>query len=296
MKLYQEPPINIDSRRTLAHVFRKSIPSGFVHLLLYFWIAFTVFVLLWIILASFKTNREIFDNVWSLPHGINIESYKKAWTISKMGNYFLNSVLVVTISTVGTILLGAPASYVLARIQFRSREFITNFFLIGMGIPRVLLLVPLFMLLRRLLLLDSLIGLGITYTAISLPFTVFMLTAFFSSLPGELEEAAAIDGASPFSIYWRVMFPLAKTGIITVFIFNFIWNWKDYFWALVLISTESKKTVSLGLYGLQGSMQYSADWSGLLAGSVIVMVPTLIIYIIMSKRIISGMTLGAVKG
>ena len=273
-----------------------AVPAGLANLFLYLWILFTLFTLLWVVLASFKTNQQLFESVWSLPRGLNLQSYVKAWKISKMGSYFLNSVLLISISTAGIVFVAAPAAYVLARVAFRGRQLVTNLFVSGMSIPQVLLLVPLFMLLRRLLLLDKLLGVGLVYVVVNLPFTIFMLMSFFVTLPAELEEAAAIDGASAFRTFRSVMLPLAGPGISTAFIINFIWNWKEYFWPLVLISSDAKKTVSLGLYGLQGSMQYSADWVGLFAGCVIVMLPTLALYLFMSRRIMSGMTLGALKG
>lgn len=273
-----------------------AVPAALANLFLYFWILFTLFTLLWVILASFKTNQQLFESVWSLPRGLNLASYVKAWKISKMGSYFLNSVLLISISTAGIVFVAAPAAYVLARVAFRGRQLVTNLFVSGMSVPQVLLLVPLFMLLRRLLLLDKLLGVGLVYVVVNLPFTIFMLMSFFVTLPGELEEAAAIDGASAFRTFRSVMLPLAGPGITTAFIINFIWNWKEYFWPLVLISSDARKTVSLGLYGLQGSMQYSADWVGLFAGCVIVMLPTLALYLFMSRRIMSGMTLGALKG
>ena len=280
----------------LARRLAAAVPAGLANLFLYFWILFTLFTLLWVFLASFKTNQQLFESVWSLPRGLNLQSYVKAWKISKMGNYFLNSVLLISFSTAGIVFVAAPAAYVLARVAFRGRHLITNLFVSGMSIPQVLLLVPLFMLLRRLFLLDKLFGVGLVYVVVNLPFTIFMLMSFFITLPGELEEAAAIDGASPFRTFRSVMLPLAGPGISTAFIINFIWNWKEYFWPLVLLSSDAKKTVSLGLYGLQGSMQYSADWVGLFAGCVIVMLPTLALYLFMSRRIMSGMTLGALKG
>jgi raffinose/stachyose/melibiose transport system permease protein/N-acetylglucosamine transport system permease protein len=280
----------------LARRLAAAVPSGVANLFLALWIAFTLFTIAWVLLSSFKTNQELFESVWSLPKGLNLQSYVKAWKISKMGSYFLNSMLLITFSTAGIVFVAAPAAYVLARVAFRGRQLITNFFVSGMSIPQVLLLVPVFMLLRRLFLLDNLIGVGLVYIAVNLPFTIFMLISFFITLPVELEEAASIDGASPTRTFLQIMVPLAGPGIITAFIINFIWNWKEYFWPLILISSDSKKTVSLGLYGLQGSMQYSADWVGLFAGCVIVMLPTLLLFAVMSKRIISGMTIGALKG
>jgi N-acetylglucosamine transport system permease protein len=275
---------------------RDLAPRLPAYFLLGVWTVFTVFAFVWVILTSFKTNKELFANVWSLPTHIAWENYVKAWDVVRMGDYFLNSLVVVTLATLAIIIVSAPASYVLSRIEFKGRDILTGFFTSGMGVPRVLLLVPLFMLMRDLRLTDSLLGLGITYVAISLSFTILLLTAFFATLPTELEEAAAIDGASPFWTFWRVMLPLAGPGLSTAFTFNFIWLWKEYFWALVLISSDEKRTLSLGLYSLQGSMQYSADWVGLFAGCVIVMVPTLILYFVMAERIMRGITVAAVKG
>jgi N-acetylglucosamine transport system permease protein len=282
--------------RLLTRRLAAAVPVGLANLFLALWIVFTLFTIVWVVLSSLKTNRELFESVWSLPRGFGWQSYVKAWKVSRMGNYFLNSIVLITLSTAGIVFVAAPAAYVLSRVTFRGRQLITNIFISGMSVPQVLLLVPLFMLLRSFFLLDSLLGVGIVYIVVNLPFTIFMLTSFFVSLPVELEEAAALDGASPFRAFRTVMLPLAGPGISTAFVINFIWNWKEYFWPLVLISSDSRRTVSLGLYGLQGSMQYSADWVGLFAGCVIVMLPTLALYAVMSKRIMSGMTIGALKG
>jgi raffinose/stachyose/melibiose transport system permease protein/N-acetylglucosamine transport system permease protein len=294
--LSTEPETQGSAGRLLTRRLAAAVPSGLANLFLGLWILFTLFTIAWVVLSSLKTNRELFESVWSLPRGFGWQNYVKAWKVSRMGSYFLNSIILITLSTAGIVFVAAPAAYVLSRVAFRGRQLITNIFVSGMSIPQVLLLVPLFMLLRSFFLLDNLLGVGIVYIVVNLPFTIFMLTSFFVSLPVELEEAAALDGASPFRAFRTVMLPLAGPGISTAFVINFIWNWKEYFWPLVLISSDAKKTVSLGLYGLQGSMQYSADWVGLFAGCVIVMLPTLVLYTVMSRRIMSGMTIGALKG
>jgi len=275
---------------------RRALPRVPATTVLLLWTAFTIFAFVWIVVSSFKDNRELFGSAWALPTVLHFENYAKAWRLARMGNYFLNSVVVVGISTALIVAVSAPASYVLSRIPFRGRELLTNTFIAGMGVPYQVLLVPLFVLLTQISLVDSLPGLIVVYVALSLPFTIFLLTGFFRSLPSELEDAAAIDGASEYQVFYRVMLPLATPGIVTAAIFNFIGLWNEYMLALVMINDQNKRTLSLALYGLQGSMQYTADWVGLFAGVVIVMVPTLILFIVMSERVIAGITLGATKG
>jgi len=212
-----------------------------------------------------------------------------------MGTYFLNSVGVVFVSVFIILLVSAPASYVLSRVKFRGNNLITLFFTAGMGIPIPLLFIPLFIILTTIKQINTLPGLGILYISFSIPFTVFMLTGFFGSLPNELEEAAIIDGCSDFQVFWRVMLPLASPGLITAAIFNFISLWNEYQVALVFVSEPNNRTLSLGLYSLQNAMQYTGDWVGLMAGVVIIMIPTIILYVFLSEKMISGITMGAVK-
>jgi len=267
-----------------------------VDAILILWTAFIIFSFIWIVMSSFKSNKELFGNAWALPTALHFENYVKAWSVVRMGSYFVNSLVVVTASVALIIILSAPAAYALSRIPFPGRELISNTFIAGMGVPFQVLLVPLFILLTRIHLVDTLPGLVVVYVALSLPFTIFLLTGFFRSLPSELEDAAAIDGAGEIQIFYRVMLPLASPGIITASIFNFIALWNEYMLALVMINDQNKRTIGLGLYALQGSMQYTSDWVGLFAGVVIVMVPTFILFVIMSERVIEGITLGATKG
>ena len=168
-------------------------------------------------------------------------------------------------------------------------------FTAGIGIPVQLLYIPLFFIMTKLHIINSLYGLGILYIALSIPFTVFILTGFFGSLPRELEEAAVIDGCTDFQVYWKVMLPLASPGLITAAIFNFIGLWNEYQVALVFINNPDLRTLPLGLYALSNAMQYTGDWVGLMAGVVIIMVPTILLYTILSERMISGITMGSVK-
>jgi ABC-type glycerol-3-phosphate transport system permease component len=265
------------------------------YLILGLWSLFTLFIILWVIMSSFKTNNELFSNVWALPSQFHFENYVKALFAVDMEIYFLNSLAVVLTSLLLILVLSAPASYILSRKKFKGSNLITMIFIAGIGIPLPLLFIPLFVILTSLKINNTLIGLGILFVALSLPFTVYMLTGFFGSLPVELEEAAIIDGASDFQVFFQVMLPLGTPGLITAAIFNFIGLWNEYQLALVFLNDPNKSTLSLGLYTLSNGMEYTGDWVGLMAGVVIVMIPTIILYIILSERMISGITMGAVK-
>ncbi len=271
----------------------KNIPLSFI-LIIYSIIV--IFPLVWIFSSSLKSSMEIFANVWALPKGIKWENYVNAWIEASIGKYFINSLFVTTTSVFFILLLSAMVAYVLTRFRFLGNSFVFYYFLGGLMIPTFLGIVPLFLLLKDLHLLDNFIGLILVYIAYSLPFSIFILTPFFKSLPRELAEAAIIDGCSDFSVFWRIMLPLAKPGLITVGIFNFLGIWNEYILALVIISSGELRTLPLGIANLYMVQHYQADWGTLFAGLTIVMVPTLIVYIIFSKKLTSGITLGALKG
>jgi len=270
----------------------RHIPA---YLVLGVWSLFTVFIILWVIISSLKSNNELFKDVWALPTELHFENYTKALFAVEMELYMLNSLVVVLTSVVVILMLSAPAAYVLSRKKFKGSNLLTLAFIAGIGIPVPLLFIPLFIILTAFKINNSLFGLGVLFVALSLPFTIYMLTGFFGSLPVELEEAAIIDGASDFQVFFRVMLPLGLPGLITAAIFNFIGLWNEYQLALVFLNDPNKSTLSLGLYSLSNGMEYTGDWVGLMAGVVIVMIPTILLYIFLSEKMISGITMGAVK-
>lgn len=276
--------------------FLNKISKSLSYLFLSLWSIFTIFTLLWIVVASLKSNRELFRSVWSLPDTLHFENYVKVWKLFNLSIYFRNSLIVVPISVLIILVFAAPAAYVLARSSFRGREFLTNFFVFGIGVPFVILLIPLYSLLTKIHLIDTFVGLILIYISLSLPFSIFILYGFFRSFPSELEEAAAIDGCSPFWTFFKIVLPISTPGLVTVSIFNFIGIWNEYLLALVLIRGENKRPLSLGLYALQSAMQYSGDWVSLFAGVIIVLLPCLIFFMLMSERIMEGLTVGAIKG
>jgi ABC-type glycerol-3-phosphate transport system permease component len=292
-------PATYGSPRRRWQNFLRGLPGkSVVYLLLSSWAAVSIFGFTWVVLTSFKTNQEIYSikTLFGLPAKFQWINYVNAWTRSHMSNFFLNSVVVTIVSVLLIDLVAAMASYILGRFKFRGGRPILVGFIAGTAIPVQLILIPLYLMYLDIHLNDTLIGLILVYIAVSLPFTVLVLTGFFRSLPQELEEAAILDGASEYGVFWRIMMPLAMPGIITVSIFNFLEIWNEYMIALILIKTPVKNTIPLGLYNLKYTQQYAADWAGLFAGLVIVMIPTVLVFLLLQDRITRGMTVGALKG
>lgn len=252
--------------------------------------------LVWVLSNSFKSGAEIFARPWGLPSHLLWQNYPNAWHDAGIGRYFLNSAIVTAATLLILLPAGAMAAYVFARYPFRGAKILFGGFLGGMMFPSFLVIVPLFFLLRSMHLLDTKTGLVLVYVAYSLSFTVFVLTGFFQGLPGELAEAAMIDGCGHTGTFWRVMLPLARPGLVVVGIFNAIGLWNEYGLALVLVSSEENKTLPLGIANLAMQRNYEGDWGALFAGLVIVMIPVLVVYWIFRDRIHDTMLAGAVKG
>jgi len=223
-------------------------------------------------------------------------NYVRAWRDGKFGKYFFNSVFITLTTLVIVLGAGTMAAYVLGRFRFRGAKPVLFYFLAGMTFPAQLALIPLFFLLLKLGLLNTYPGLILVYAGSSLPFTIFVLTSFFQTLPNELADAAAIDGCGEFSTFWRVMLPLARPGVITVAIFNLLGIWNEYLYALVLTTDEKIRTLPLGLANLAINKQYDTDLGALFAGVVIVMVPALVAYMLLQRHLIRGLAAGAIKG
>jgi len=255
-----------------------------------------VFPMVWLLYTAFKPTSELFASAWSLPVEWKLDNFVEAWSEARIGDFFWNS-LFVTISTLLVqLFVGSMASYSLAKYRFRAQGILYYGFLAGMMFPLFLGIVPLFFLVKSLGLLNSHLGLIVVYAAFGIPFTVFVLTAFFRTIPTEIMEAGVMDGCGHFSLYWRIMLPLAKPGLTTVGIFTFISIWNEYILALVLLSSSHLRTMPLGIAVLQFVQFYEVDFGALFAGLVIVMLPTLLCYVILQEQITKGMTVGAVKG
>ncbi|WKU07332.1 carbohydrate ABC transporter permease [Micromonospora sp. HUAS LYJ1] len=270
--------------------------SGLGQVALAVWAVIVIVPILWTFLAAFKNTSEIFSSPWTLPAELRWENFGRAWTKAHVGRYFLNSVFVVSCSTFGTMLFGSMAAYVLARYKFRGNRAIYYLFVSGLAFPVFLALVPLFFVVRNLGLLDTHTGVILVYIAYSLPFTVFFLAAFFRTLPNSVAEAGMIDGCSHTRLFFQVMLPMAKPGLISVAIFNIIGQWAQYQLPLVLLSNAKDKWVlTQGIADISVNAGYEADWSGLFAALTIAILPMIIVYAIFQRQIQSGLTSGAVK-
>ncbi|MFE7709171.1 carbohydrate ABC transporter permease [Streptomyces sp. NPDC057486] len=272
-----------------------SVLNVFSHGVLIIWAILVVMPLLWAVMASFKTDDSILSTPWSLPDKLHFENWSRAWSQAHMSDYFFNTIVVVGGSLIGTLLLGSMAAYVLARFDFPGNRFLYFLFIGGMSFPIILALVPLFFVMNNMGLLNTVHGLILVYIAYSLPFTVFFLTSFFRTLPTSVAEAAMLDGASHTRTFFQVMLPMAKPGLISVGIFNFLGQWNQYMLPTVLNTEPDHRVLSQGLVELATSQGYKGDWSGLFAGLVMAMLPVLAAYIVFQRQVVAGLTAGAVK-
>ncbi|MEU9921736.1 carbohydrate ABC transporter permease [Streptomyces griseoluteus] len=272
-----------------------SVLNVFSHGVLVIWAVMVVLPLLWAVMTSFKDDSSIFGSPWALPDKLHFGNWSRAWTQANMSDYFLNTVLVVGGSLIGTLVLGSMAAYVLARFDFPGNRFIYYLFVGGMSFPIMLALVPLFYVVNNMGLLNTIHGLILVYIAYSLPFTVFFLTAFFRTLPTSVAEAAFVDGASHSRTFFQIMLPMARPGLISVGIFNFLGQWNQYMLPTVLNTDPDKKVLTQGLVQLAVSQGYKGDWSGLFAGLVMAMLPVLAAYIVFQRQVVAGLTTGALK-
>lgn len=267
------------------------------YLVLVLWLAFTFVLIGWIFAASLSTSKEIFKGeVLKFASGFHWENYITAWTLQNVSTYFLNSLLYASVSCVFLIVICAPAAYVLGRFTFLGNKPIKSGFVMAMSIPQIMIILPLLNITTSLHLTGTRFLLIFLYIAINIPYTTTFLINFFSTLSRSYEEAAAIDGCTPIKTFWQIMFPLAQPGIITVTIFNFLNVWNEYFMSLVFASTDSKRSVGVGLFTIIAAMKQNGDYGALFAAVIIVFLPTFLLYIFLSEKIIAGVTGGGVKG
>lgn len=259
-------------------------------------VGFCLFAFAFMLLSSLKTSRDVLDHPWSLPLSPHWSNWSKAWHDGGFGPAFANSVVLVLCAAGTTVLLAAPAAYVLGRQRNRITNAVSVYFVVGLGIPMQIMVLPLYAVMAKLHLIDNLFGLYLLYVVVSLPFTAFLLTSFFGSLPGELEEAAALDGVSASMTFWRIMLPLARGGLATAFLLTAIGCWNETLLALMFIQTNGNYTLPLALVNFLQQQQFSgADFGALFAGVSMAVLPMLALYIWLGRRLTEGLTLGVGK-
>ena len=254
---------------------------------------FMLYPIFMMVLSGFKTTPEIFMSPFSLPERLNTENFQVIWNKTDVPRYFLNSVIVTLSSIILLLVTGTMAAYAIARYKFRGTLMVSLFFLSGLMLPIRLAIIPLFIQLKYLGLIDSLLGLIFIYTAMSLPATVFILTGFLRSLPKELEDSARMDGASELRIMIDIMVPLISPALVIAGIYSAVPIWNDFFFPLIFIQSPEWKTLAQGLTSFFG--EYSINYGVLYAGLSLASLPMILIFVIQSRRFIAGMTAGALK-
>ncbi|MFJ8443192.1 carbohydrate ABC transporter permease [Kitasatospora griseola] len=289
--------------RTVRRFFGDLAVPGAVKVLLWAVAAFNVLLLAWTFLSSARTSRAL----WSSPlgvDGLDLSGYARAWHAADFAGMLLNTVAVVGVSLAGILLVATPAAYMLARSSRRSAGPTLTYFAAGLALPVQAVLIPYQTLASSVSQFmvdwvtgwwDDRISLVVVDVAMSLPFTVFVLTGYFRSLPAELEEAAALDGAGPVRTFWTVMVPVARPGLTTVTVLNAIGLWNEFLLVSVMVHDPAKFTLPAALNQLSSTMQYTSDWGGLFAGVTILVAPMVALFFWCGRRIMDGMTLGATK-
>ncbi|WP_408008019.1 carbohydrate ABC transporter permease [Pseudalkalibacillus sp. A8] len=273
---------------------RRISKKMLIYILLFIYGLVNAYPIFWMFLNSFKSNIEFAKSPFGLPVEWLFENYKTAWETARLDTYFLNSIIVSVVAVIVTVFAGALASYFLSRFRFRWGRAMYAFFVFGMLIPIHATLVPMFLLMKELGLLNTHIGLIFPYIAFNLPITIFILVSFMSAFPKDIEESAIMDGCGVFRIFWSIILPMTKPALATVVILNFINNWNEFAFALVLINEESLKTLPLGLANFAG--QFTTNYGAQMAGLTMAIIPTILIYLLLEEHLVKGMTAGAVKG
>lgn len=266
------------------------------HVVLGIWSLVVVLPLLWVFLSAFKSNREIISgSPLALPSSWSFDNFVLAWVDEKLGQAMLNTVIVVGCALALVMLLGAMCAYVLARFEFFGRRAIYYLMLAGLTFPVFLAIVPLFFVLQTMGVLNTLHGLILTYVAFALPFTVFFLYAFFQGLPGEISEAAAIDGAGKWRTFFQVMLPMATSGMASVAIFNFLGLWNQYLLPVALNTRRNNWVLSQAVASFVSGAGYQSQYGLLFAGVVITIVPVLVGYVLFQRQLQGSVSQGTMK-
>lgn len=260
----------------------------------------------WVFLASIKENSEFYGNPWAMPAGVYLQNFVDAFEKARMGDYFFNSVLITVLALVMLLVVALPAAYVLARYKFLGSKLFNIMFMGGLFINVNYIVVPIFlMFVDADKVLKQMVGSGfflnnkfivaLVYAATALPFTIYLLSGYFVTIPKDYEEAAYVDGSGYFRTMVTVMLPMARPSIITIILFNFLSFWNEYIISMTLL-TKDDKTLPVGLMQLMQAQKAAANYGQLYAGLVMVMLPTLILYILVQKKLTQGMSLGGLKG
>ena len=279
----------------MDRLFRLSpLEQALVQLILLAWAVVVIFPVGVAVLNSLKPNLgEVYRAPFDLPTTWSFGNYWQAWVGAKFSTYFLNSALISLASVVIVTFCASTTAFVLVRMPFPGSGFLFGCFMLGVVIPIRLALAPLFVIVKSLGLLDNLWGVILVQSASMMPVAVFILTAFLRAVPAELEDAAKMDGAPPFQIYWRVVLPLVRPALATVALLTFVQAWNEYFLPLIFLRSEHNYPITLGIS--QFRLQFDVQWQLMFAGILIMLIPTIVAFLLASRQFIEGLTQGGVK-
>lgn len=279
----------------MSDIIKNRTPHYIKGILLILWAAVQLFPIYWLFTFSLKSNKEIFgENVIGLPREWLWENYQKALTVGHMFRYFINSLIVAAGCILLTTAIALMATYALNRLVWKGRNFANSVFMLGLTIPIHAAMLPIFLIMKNLKLLNTYQSLILPYSAFSLAMAILVAGSFMESIPAELEESACIDGCGTYGIFFRIILPLMKPAFSTIAIFTFLNAWNEFMFAIVFVSDSKYKTLPVGVQELFG--QYMSDWGPVGAALVIATFPTLLVYCFMSGKIQESMIMGAVKG
>ena len=264
------------------------------HIPLLLFTAFSIGPLLLIFSNSFKTREEFNKSAFGFPETLNFSNFQEAWVTAGYSQAFLNSIIVAISCIIIICVFAALAAYALAKIEFRFSNAILGLLLLAMSIPMGLFLVPLFFIYQNLGLMDSLFGIIIIYSAIFLPFNIFLLRSFFVSIPNELLDSARVDGCSEFQVITKIIIPLTIPAFFTVMLLVGLWTWNEFFFANAFLQTEEIKTVATKYLAFTG--RFGNDWRLISAAGVITVMPIIILFVFLQRKFIEGLTEGSIKG
>ncbi|MCI8501192.1 MAG: carbohydrate ABC transporter permease [Oscillospiraceae bacterium] len=253
-----------------------------------------LYPLIWLVIASFKTNTEVFLSPFSFPAEMQWVNYEKAWNAGHIGQYFVNSVIVVGTVLVVSILINCMAAYAIARMRWKLSGLVMGVFLSGMMVPIHVTLIPLFVLFSNIGLIDNYFSLILPYIVFTFGQSIYIMRGFFGNLPKEMEEAAVIDGCSLWGAFWRIILPISTGGIFTIGLFTFNGTWNELLVAKIFTNSNAVRTLPVGLTVFVGPNL--TNYGPMLAAIVIAVLPTIIVYCCLSNKIVGGLTAGAVKG
>lgn len=274
----------------------KAVKTWTLRILMIFFTILFLYPFFWNLMSAFKTNSEYLTDPYALPSALNFDNFAVAWQKANIAAYFGNSVFVTFLATVLLLLFVVPTSYILARYRFFGSKVISTIYMACIFLQATYIMIPLFLELQAVNGLNNLPMLCLVYAVMQFPFCIFTLQGFMAAVPRDYEESARIDGATNVQLLLKVMVPLAKPGIATITMLSAMGFWNEYPLALILLTEDSKKTLPIGMANLFEVQKYATDWGALFAGLVIVMIPTIAIYLFGKRYLLEGIGAGGLKG